>query len=66
MLTQANYYDSLMRDKLIERRAEMLQALINKNAVPDYADYCYKTGVIAGLSLAFELCDDVKEIVDNR
>ena len=66
MLTQAHYYDALMRDRLNEQRSEMIQALLNKNAIADYAAYSYKIGIIEGLKLAFELCDDVKETVDNR
>ena len=39
--------------------------LANRLAVPDYAQYSFLTGEIAGLRRAFELCDEAVKKVNE-
>ena len=53
--------------KLIDENIEELKRnLANKPAVPDYADYCYRAGQIAGLRIAADLCEEaLKRVIEK-
>lgn len=66
MLTHQSYYKSELIKNLKNRIEDMKDDLVYAHSTIDHSDYKFRVGMIHGLQIALDACDDVETELNKR
>ena len=66
MLTYNGQFEQELRKLVDAELARRLDTLANINAITTHSQYAYSTGVIAGLRMVADLCEEANTVMSER
>lgn len=68
MLTYQAHFISQLKKMIREEIQRSTEIIANPNsaAIPDYAQFRFHVGIVQGLRMAEELCDEAEAVIDGR